>query len=293
MALPAILACGLFGTFSGDKYASVAPDGYVYAEGVYKPITVEIAFECLGNSKLSDDTYNISISAAEKDYPIPDKDSIIVTNGEGSFFITFTEPGDYTYFVFQKKGDGEGVIYDETEYEIHINVMNKDSDSDETRPAQDSEEELMYYMSVNYKDTDKKPTVIMFVNEQEETEGSSEITSEDTEKVTEVTTEETTEKTTQKTTEETTEKTTENTTEKTETTSENTTEGISEDVTVDTKETVVDNTSTTEESNTAKTGDKTPVGVIVGIMTGSLLAVIILLFVKRYLKKKRELDEEE
>lgn len=280
VALSAMLAGGLF-CISADKLMTDTPMSTVYAAGAYKPLNVEVSFKCLGNEKLSDGSYTISISATEDDYPLPEKQSSVVTNGEGSFSITFTEPGDYTYYVRQEKGSDKDIIYDDTEYEIHINVINKNWESEDSQPASDGKEELSFYMSVNYKGTDKKPAVIMFENKPEKDDS----------------TEETSRKTTEDS-EDKSEKTTEGTEDKTEKTTEGTTEKESEiiikteDTTVDKGETVVDNIST-EDSKNAKTGDNTNIILTLILMLGSLVAVIILLLTKRYVGKRRENGEDE
>lgn len=163
MVIITMLVCGLF-CFLGGMGPQGRAVSYVSAEGAYKPVVVEISFECLKNAKLSKGSYTICISPTEEGYPLPEHETIEVVNGNGSFFLTITEPGSYTYLVYQVKGEHEDIIYDETVYEIHISVMNKDWDTGNEPPA-DGQTELIYYMSVNYAGTDKKPMLIEFENE--------------------------------------------------------------------------------------------------------------------------------
>lgn len=250
----------------------------VSAEGAYKPLRVEIPFECLGDTKLSQSKYAINIAGTEDEYPQPEKSSIELKDGEGSFFVTFTEPGDYTYRVYQEKGDNEDTLYDDTAYEIHISVMNKGWDSGESQQSIDEKAELIYYMSVNYVGNNEKPSVIMFANKP----------------VKEGTTEKTTEKTTGKTTESSTEKT-EKTTEKK---SEAVTESTTKDMTPKTENTTIDSVeklteiTTTEIINdsTTKTGDDTRTGLALMIMAVSAAAVFVIIILKKNADKKRKED---
>ncbi|SEF71087.1 pilin isopeptide linkage domain-containing protein [Eubacterium ruminantium] len=153
MILTVMLACGFCCVLRS-----------VAAEGAYKPLEIEINFECIENLKLPAGSYNIEISPGKEEFPVPDKNVVRINDGAGSFNLTILEPGDYTYLVFQQKGSDEDVIYDDTVYEIHITVMNKNTEED-TQAVEDGREELIYYMSVNYAGTDKKPEYIEFVNE--------------------------------------------------------------------------------------------------------------------------------
>lgn len=199
MVIITMLVCGLF-CFLGGMGPQGRAVSYVSAEGAYKPVVVEISFECLKNAKLSKGSYTICISPTEEGYPLPEHETIEVVNGNGSFFLTITEPGSYTYLVYQVKGEHEDIIYDETVYEIHISVMNKDWDTGNEPPA-DGQTELIYYMSVNYAGTDKKPMLIEFENEPSDGGGTG-VTDDTTENTTEETSENTSGDDTEGTTEE-------------------------------------------------------------------------------------------
>lgn len=242
MVLLTMLVCGLFCVLGGS-----AGNAAVRAEGVYKPLRIEISFECLKNQKLSNGNYTIRILAEDESYPLPDSDRIYLNDGKGSFSFTITEPGSYTYRVYQEKGDDNSIVYDDTVYEIHLNVMNKEYP--EGTGPEDGLIELIYYMSVNYEGTDKKPGLIEFENEPK-VEGTSENTG---------------------------------TTEDTEDTE--TTGGTTED-----------NENTGENDDGGKkvqTGDRTNIGLHITIMSLSIAAVIILIFLKKNAERKREEEDEE
>ena len=280
MVLLAMLVCGLFcipGCISVMGRISV-----VSAEGAYKPIKVEIPFECLGNVELSEGSYIIKIKGMDETCPIPEKDSIVVTDGEGSFFVTITEPGNYTYRVYQVKGDEKDVVYDETVYDIHINVMNKE-DSESSDNTEEDLSELIFYMSVNYANTDKKPVMIMFENAPSYEKRTDETTEDTTEDITEKTTENTTENTTEKTTGSSTEDTIDNTTEeKTDASTDNT----------DTSDTISDNTTEKPDGKNVKTGDDTNTGSMFMIMGISAAIVLMLILMKRSADRRREEEED-
>ena len=247
--------CCFLGGFAGTSDGSM-----VYAANAYKPLDVEIAFECIENLRLPDGSYTISISAEDENSPLPENDTVEVKDGKGSFRLTVTEPGDYTYLVFQKRGNDENIIYDDTVYEIHISVMNKYADSEgEIQTSEDGQGELIYYMSVNYVNTDQKPEMIEFINE---SAGNDTTDTTDTTETTEITV--TTESTENK-----------KTTEKTET--EETTEGTTE--------------ATTEPGDGVKTEDKTNIGLLFAIMGVSAGLIIILIVLKKRADKRREEEE--
>lgn len=42
--------------------------------------------------------------------------------------ITYTEPGDYTYRIYQEKGSVHEVSYDESVYSVTVRVVNDEKD---------------------------------------------------------------------------------------------------------------------------------------------------------------------
>jgi len=255
MVFKAMLVCGLFCILGGVLWFNTSALR-VRAEGLYSPLKVEISFECMKNIKLSNGSYTIGIYPTDESCPLPEQEKININDGVGSFFITFTEPGNYTYLVYQEKGDDDDVIYDETVYEVHINVMDEKWDSEESGSSEDGLIELVAYMSVNYAGTDKKPQLIEFENEPSDGGGTG---------VTDDTTENTTEETSENTSGDDTEGTTE----------ESGTDGSSEG-----------------SSDGVKTGDSTDIGFLMSVMGISAAAVFILIFLKISSDKKRAEEEE-
>ena len=124
-----------------------------HAELVYEPVDAVIPFECVNAKGIENATFNIQLKAEDTGAPVP-KDTLITLNkaGQGEFRITIEEPGTYVYRVYQEKGSDSGVKYDDTQYDVHVCVMNGEDDK------------LIYTVSVNYADTDVKPTKLGFEN---------------------------------------------------------------------------------------------------------------------------------
>ena len=171
-AMMLMLACGLLFAFEGSSS--------VYAEEDYKPLRIEIGFECMEDLELPDGTYRIGIRAEDKSAPQPDRSRLEVTGGQGSFHITVDEPGTYVYLVSQEKGSDKTVVYDKTTYEIHIFVVNKEENTAEAS-ALDHKPELDYTMTVNYAGTDEKPGKLAFLNKSAKREKPAESTEQSTE----------------------------------------------------------------------------------------------------------------
>ena len=125
-----------------------------HAERVYEPVDAVIPFECVDQTGIENMSFNIKLNAEGSGAPVP-KDSLITLDkaGKGEFRITILEPGNYVYRVYQEKGSNTDVKYDDTKYDVHVCVMNDENDK------------LIYTVSVNYADTDVKPTVLAFENE--------------------------------------------------------------------------------------------------------------------------------
>ena len=169
MAVLAMLTCGFCCLFAGKSK--------VFAASSYKPLEVEIAFECLENVNLLDGQYRIRIRAEEEGTPLPNVDHVEVVEGRGSFFVTVTEPGNYSYLVWQDKGKSGDVIYDEAIYEIHLFVLDIEESSEGKEGSRTGE--LICNMSVNYAGTDEKPKEIAFLNKAAHIEDDPVITPED------------------------------------------------------------------------------------------------------------------
>ncbi|MCR5214656.1 MAG: hypothetical protein K6E10_09580 [Eubacterium sp.] len=150
----------------------------VLAESLYKPVDALISFECgeMFGDKPYD--YKIKIKTQDSITPMPQDDTVTVDGrGKGSFRIKITEPGTYVYRVYEEIGSDSEVIYDNTEYDVYVYVINNENN------------ELTYSVSVNYADTDEKPSTLYFNNDSSKknkvpensyTESSTEAKTEDT-----------------------------------------------------------------------------------------------------------------
>lgn len=89
------------------------------------------------------------------DGPLPNPSSMTFT-GEETFYLPFTDVGNYVYKVYQKEsGETEDAIYDETFYKIYVLV------------TYDAEGNLEYAMEAMTNGSEKeKPAEICFVNEE-------------------------------------------------------------------------------------------------------------------------------
>ena len=260
MAIAAILVSGLF-CFS-EPWSC-------YAAMRYTPLKVEISFECLFDTRLPDGTYRINISPEDDVAPLPDETKVLVTEGTGSFHVEISEPGTYSYLVYQEKGDDPDMVYDDTRYEIHLFVTDKGIETD------DSSIEMTSVITVNYAGTDDKPDRLAFANR---LAGDSEAANNTTE-----------ESSTSATTETTTEVTTE------ESGTSVTTEESSASVTTEESGVSV----TTEDATTPgadsklriSTGDAANIRLLIILMTTSIIVTIFLIILKK--RNARDRDNEE
>ncbi len=133
----------------------------------YNPVKAHIAFDCKKTDGVEEAVYQISIKSDAESAPIPEKDTVTVNNsGKGEFVINITEPGNYKYTLFQIKGSDENIKYDETKYDVHVNVLTNENG------------DLTYSVFVTYADTDDKPESVEFQNVAVGSERSSEDTTE-------------------------------------------------------------------------------------------------------------------
>lgn len=125
----------------------------IQASDVYTPVDAVIAFDC---KKPEDDievTYKICINSDNPNMPMPEEDSVKINQfGKGQFKIRITEPGTFTYHLYQEVGNEKDVKYDSTAYDIYVYVVNNEND------------QLEYTVSVNYADTATKPSEVIFIN---------------------------------------------------------------------------------------------------------------------------------
>lgn len=153
-------------------FGSVIVNGGMVYETVEVEITVDVTKD-YGEAHQNE----IVIEPMNENNPMPGdnqkKSNIEVEdNKSGSFKISFNEPGEYEYIIYQKTGTNDCVEYDEKVYHATIMVM-------------DNNGKLDTVLSIKIEGVNTKPEKVQFVNiEKEETADES--------------TEETTEETTQK-----------------------------------------------------------------------------------------------
>ena len=159
--------------------AVIVNSGMVY-ETVEVEITVDVTKD-YGEAHQNE----IVIEPMNENNPMPGdnqkKSNIEVEdNKSGSFKISFNEPGEYEYKIYQKTGTNDCVEYDEKVYHATIMVM-------------DNNGKLDTVLSIKIEGVNTKPEKVQFVNiEKEET--ADETVEEPTDESTEETTEETTQK---------------------------------------------------------------------------------------------------
>ena len=120
----------------------------------YVTIGAEIPVSCL---EVSDDgsthTYEIKIKSENDASPAPNSDTLIITeNGTGYFEINITEPGTFSYTVYELAGDDPDIGYDSNVYHVTVFVENGE------------EGELIYNVIASVEGRDTKPDRIDFRN---------------------------------------------------------------------------------------------------------------------------------
>ena len=222
------------------------------ADFKYTPVEAHISFDCKEIDGIDGNVYKISIKSQTDYAPTPEQDTVTINDsGKGEFIVNIEEPGTYVYRLYQEKGSEDNIVYDDTEYDVHVCVMSDDNGN------------LAYSVAVTLADSAEKPESVLFMN--------SRITPETTEETTEQTTEGTTETTTEATTEKTTEGTTEKTTEKvTEKTTEGTTEAPPAKI-------------ETPEDNKTKlmTGDEARLALFLVLTLAAFVGIVVVIYVKK------------
>lgn len=154
----------------------------LHAEMTYDEVSVKIPVSV---SKDYGDSYEneIVLEPVEESYPLPESGVVngkavleVNDNKNGHFEITFNEPGEYEYKIYERKGDNTSIEYDTKVYYATVFVM-------------DNNGKLEYVLSTKIEGVNSKPDKIQFVNIEEE-----ETTEEETTTEEEKTTEETTNK---------------------------------------------------------------------------------------------------
>lgn len=84
----------------------------------------------------------------------PSPETAELAAAQGSFEVTFTNPGNYQYRIFQRPGEDERIRYDQTVYQVTLFVMS------------DDDGRLSASVTVGTDGDAHKPESIAFVNEQ-------------------------------------------------------------------------------------------------------------------------------
>ena len=125
----------------------------VLAAGNSCSVNIPVEVQVEGTDVPSGVDYTVRISPVDSANPMPEADTVTITDGgTGSFGpITYTSVGDYEYKIVQEPGDVEGMTYDETSYIVTVRVTN-------------GADGLVGEMWIRLEDQDEKPDSVLFVN---------------------------------------------------------------------------------------------------------------------------------
>lgn len=237
-------------------------------------LSFEIELEIEGDIPDKDVPFTFILEEEEDDDTDKQAEDVLYTTIHGKGItvfdeITFTEPGDYEYVIYERNDGLENYVYDDNTYHMEIEVK------------YDRRGKLVATCTASSeKAREGKESELLFVNTYDDPDSDSEATTEETDTTEELTTTEetatteeltTTEETT--TTEEltTTEETT--TTEELTTTEETTT---TEELTTTEESTTTEELTTTEESGTPKkpkTGDDTNIPLVIALLCVAVIGM--------------------
>lgn len=99
----------------------------VYAATEPAVLTLEVEESVTGDTPSGAETFAFVLEGADG-APMPESDTIYITgSGSGCFLpITYTQPGDYSYTLWEQAGNTEGYTYDDTVYEVTVQVTTDD-----------------------------------------------------------------------------------------------------------------------------------------------------------------------
>ena len=88
-------------------------------------VSIPVEVEVKGDAPAGVD-FTVTLAPAGEDVPMPEEDSLTITDGGTVAFgpITYTKPGDYVYTVTQEAGSEQDFIYDDTSYTVTVRVVN-------------------------------------------------------------------------------------------------------------------------------------------------------------------------
>ena len=85
----------------------------------------EIPVSCLSTDDPEGHIYQIMIEPVNADSPYPRSDTLQISeSGNGKFQIDITEPGTYSYIIYEKAGADDKVSYDSNIYHVTLTVEN-------------------------------------------------------------------------------------------------------------------------------------------------------------------------
>lgn len=88
--------------------------------------TIPVEVEVTGESLPSGVDSRLVFVSDDAGNPVPEQTDIAVKDSQAVSFgpVSYTEPGDYTYRIYQEKGSAYDVVYDESVYSVTVRVVN-------------------------------------------------------------------------------------------------------------------------------------------------------------------------
>ena len=241
----------------------------------YEAVHADIVISCKRLTGSISHKYEIMIEPSDASCPVPSSDHLeILGNQKGKFTLELTEPGTFTYKIYEKKGSDQSIIYDDSVYTVSVFVENGEFG------------ELVYAVTALKDSAGSKHEKIEFgdmgdedIRTQVTTAATTQITLNTTAStgVTEITEPEDETDVTEPETEATAADTTALTT----AAETDATEAHSDDQTTETTAATTKTESLVSRIGNVFTGDNSPVGKLFGIMTAAVLTGGIAMFVRR------------
>lgn len=131
------------------------------AASAYEAIQAKIPVTCLEISEEATHIYDIRIEPADAQSPAPESGALAVSENRTEYFVLdITEPGTFSYKVYEAKGDDPNIQYDTDIYIVSIYV------------TADEFDQLSYSVIVNLNGKNLKSEEVDFQNSVSESEGS-------------------------------------------------------------------------------------------------------------------------
>lgn len=117
----------------------------------YETVNAKIPVTCLDFPYEDDHTYEIKIESENDSFPVPASDLLTISdNGTRYFEIDITEPGTFSYKVYEMAGNDTDIVYDDNTYIVTVFVENA------------ADDKLIYSVTVNADGKDTKSETIKF-----------------------------------------------------------------------------------------------------------------------------------